>query len=332
MRQTNLRGRLFQLVQWEIKRGAGQGLNNGGWCGAFYLIDHRTMNATVKRKFNALLQGIGTNNGTASSSSTGNTKRPSSAAALDDEADDTNSPPINKVPSASSPPSSRMASESTEFLNKKRRVGASQPIRVGASTPTKYGTSPLQTTPLRGTTTISNITLRKWTPGGTPGAEGGRDGQPPKYCPGDREQLVRRLATFQELTEWAPKPDPVNEVEWAKRGWVCHGKERVKCTLCSKEVVVKINRKEVDGKEIAVMIASEIAQSVIDMYKDMIITSHAEDCLWRRRGCDGKCLNKLSHKASKGSIVANASHPLRFSASITTTEFKTSSRDPASTI
>lgn len=256
------------------------------------------MNATVKRKFNALLQGIGTTNNTATSStSPGSNKRPSSAAGLDDNeaADDTNTDDVNRSPSTSSSPSTTRIMNSTELLNKKRRVGAgagasaSQPILVGASTPTRYGTPQSQTAPLRGTTTISNITLRKWTPGGTSGAGG--EG-PPKYCPGDRDQLIRRLATFQELTEWAPKPDSVNEIEWAKRGWVCHGKERVKCTLCNREIVVKINRKEVDGKEIAVMIASEIAQSVVDMYKDMIITSHAEDCLWRRRGCDGKIFTR----------------------------------------
>jgi hypothetical protein len=80
----------------------------------------------------------------------------------------------------------------------------------------------------------------------------------------------------------------VSEVEWAKRGWVCEGKERIKCTLCASELVVKINRKEVDGKEISVLIASEIAQSVVDIYSEMIVTSHAEDCLWRKKGCDGR--------------------------------------------
>ncbi|KAK4220010.1 zf-C3HC-domain-containing protein [Rhypophila decipiens] len=256
------------------------------------------MNATVKRKFNALLQGIG--NSSSTSVNTTSNKRPSSVAGLDEEADAANDSSINRVPSTSSSPlSARMASE--EFLSKKRRVGASQsqPIFVGASTPRRYG-SP-QTPSTRGATTISNITLKKWTPsGGTPepGSTPGREGQLPKYCPGDREQLLRRLATFQELTEWAPKPDAVNEVEWAKRGWVCQGKERVRCTLCSKEIVVKINRKEIDGKEIAVMIASEISQSVVDMYKDMIISSHAEDCLWRRRGCDDSLL-RLPYPNSK---------------------------------
>lgn len=81
-----------------------------------------------------------------------------------------------------------------------------------------------------------------------------------RYCPLDREQLLRRLASFQELTDWTPKPDRVSEVEWAKRGWVCQGKERVRCVLCHKELVVKLNRKEEDGKQITVLVASEIGE------------------------------------------------------------------------
>jgi len=117
---------------------------------------------------------------------------------------------------------------------------------------------------------------------------GKTDSGPPKYCPGDREQLLRRLATFQELTDWTPKPDRVNEVQWAKRGWICQGKERVRCVLCSQELAVKLNRKEVDGKEISVMIASEIAQSVVEKYAELIVAGHAEDCLWRKKGCDSR--------------------------------------------
>ncbi|AEO63994.1 uncharacterized protein THITE_135466 [Thermothielavioides terrestris NRRL 8126] len=232
------------------------------------------MNATVKRKFNALLQGIG---------SRPSTDRDSSTADL-----------------ASSPASLRsstyrtMAGDSDLDPYKKRRVGAP------TSTPTKY--SSLQDTPMRSSpasiravppsTTISNITLRKWTPGTASPAPDGNEGAPPppKYCPGDRDQLLRRLATFQELTDWTPKPERVSEIEWAKRGWVCQGKERVRCTLCGSELAVKVNRKEVDGKEISVLIASEIAESVVDKYAELIIEAHAEDCLWRKKGCDDSLL------------------------------------------
>jgi hypothetical protein len=242
------------------------------------------MNATVKRKFNALLNGIG--NRPSSVSAQEQQQQQQQHASSDNPLDPAASP-ASSLKSSSSPASSRMASD-LEFLSKKRRVGA---------TPTKYGTLTLQphdsSSPVgsskRGVTTISNVSLRKWTPTGANAATAeGRDGGPPKYCPGDREQLVRRLATFQELTDWTPKPDRVNEVEWAKRGWVCRGKECVKCTLCSKELVVKLNRREVDGREISVLIASEIAESVVDKYAELIIDAHAEDCLWKKKGCDGE--------------------------------------------
>jgi hypothetical protein len=162
-----------------------------------------------------------------------------------------------------------------EFLAKKRRVGppSSIPARHGVVQPTK------------GVTTISNIILRKWTPGGD--EIKGKNAEP-KYSPGDRDQLLKRLATFQELTDWTPKPDLVNEIEWAKRGWVCQGKERVRCLLCNKEVVVRLNKKEVDGKEVSVLVASEIEDALVQKYVELIVTSHQDDCLWRKRGCDGK--------------------------------------------
>lgn len=242
------------------------------------------MNNTVKRKFNALLQGIG--------------NRPSTETSEPD--------PFHVDPASSPTPASQHSSPRTSTtmaptdaasldLHKKRRVAGP------TSTPTKYSAHLQPTTPMRSspasirsvppTTTISNVTLRKWTPGGassSPAADA-RDGTPPppKYCPGDRDQLLRRLATFQELTDWTPKPDRVSEVEWAKRGWACLGKERVRCALCAAELAVRVNLKEVDGKEIAVMIASEIAESVVDKYAELIVEAHVEDCLWRKRGCDG---------------------------------------------
>jgi hypothetical protein len=189
-----------------------------------------------------------------------------------------------------------MATDTSLDLYKKRRVGDP------TATPPRHTTLQAQGTPMRSSpasirsvppsTTISNITLRRWTPGAASPAPDTREGlpPPPKYCPADRDQLLRRLGTFQELTDWTPKPDRVSEVEWAKRGWVCHGKERVKCTLCGAELVVKVNRKEVDGKEVAVLIAAEIAESVVDKYVELIVDAHAEDCLWRRKGCNGRSL------------------------------------------
>ncbi|KAK4160034.1 NIPA-like protein [Cladorrhinum sp. PSN259] len=264
------------------------------------------MNATVKRKFNALVQGIGSNSPTAENESSSHF-----SSAVNDPA--AMSSLLSMRSSTTTPNLLSKSLTNDELLNKKRRVGAPA---SSTTTPSKYGTPQrnksdaalLAASPAgsirptfgagaatASTTSVSNITLRKWTPGrsGSPAPSQFSEGgglPPPKYCPGDREQLLRRLATFQELTDWTPKPDRVNEIEWAKRGWVGQGKERVKCTLCNAELVVKINRKEVDGKEISVLIASEIEESVVRRYAQLVVESHTEDCLWRKKGCDDSLL------------------------------------------
>ncbi|KAK3394916.1 C3HC zinc finger-like-domain-containing protein [Podospora didyma] len=261
------------------------------------------MNAAVKRKFNALLQGIGNRPQQEPSSSADASAPPNDGSRPSSSRDGSLLDKSRPATATSSSSKKKMAYDNLEILAKKRRVGGSG--LTTTTTPTKQDTAAGLLPARSATTTISNITLRKWTPTG--GVAGGRnpssawvaaapaatptkDKGPPKYCPGDREQLLRRLATFQEITDWTPKPDRVNEVEWAKRGWVCQGKERVQCTLCSRDLVVKLNRKEVDGKEIPVLIASEIAESVVDKYAELIVESHAEDCLWRKKGCDDSLL------------------------------------------
>jgi hypothetical protein len=199
------------------------------------------MNAT-KRKFNALVQGIGNR-------SSGSTK---SSSQRDDA-----SPVVSPLRQSAS--TGGMAVEA-ELLAKRRRLGLLDSNLPSAST----------------TATISNVILRKWS-GHT------KEGGPAvsRYCPSDRNELLRRLGTFQELTDWTPKPDRVSEVEWAKRGWVCQGKERVRCTLCNKEVVVGLNKKTVDGKEVSVLVPSEIGTTFLDFsmpYKWLLTR-------WRCRSC-----------------------------------------------
>lgn len=252
------------------------------------------MDFVRKRKLNALLNGLGSR----PSATTSPPPPPSTSESLEhavDSATPPQTPPSNRNSTSSAlrtPGSDSMAlrhsvssvprSTSTfdVDLTKRRRLG------LPGSTPAKdlVASSPGSTTE-NGKTTISNIVLRKW---------GGKDEKKaifkPKYCPADREELLRRLATFQELTDWTPKPDPVNEVQWAKRGWICNGKERVRCTLCNKELVVKLNRKEVDGQEVAVLVPSEIEDALVQKYLELLVTSHQEDCLWRKRGCDDSLL------------------------------------------
>ncbi|KAI5287539.1 hypothetical protein KEM55_009333, partial [Ascosphaera atra] len=63
----------------------------------------------------------------------------------------------------------------------------------------------------------------------------------PNYVPWDRERFLERLQTFQRVDRWSPKPAPINEVAWAKRGWSCTGVMTCGCVGgCGKTVVVKL--------------------------------------------------------------------------------------------
>lgn len=262
-----------------------------------------------KRKLNALLNGLGSRPAT-----TTETSQPAPDTAATHDFDSTpQTPPShrNSTATAASPSPSTIhtpASDSMalkysassaprssttvttnnadlDLLTKRRRLGLpdSTPSKNLAANTTIA--SPTANGNNGGQTTISNIVLRKWS-GNSNKDRGQGTIFKPKYCPGDRDELLKRLASFQELTDWTPKPDPVNEIEWAKRGWVCQGKERVRCTLCNKELVVKLNRKEVDGREIAVLVASEIEEALVRKYVELIVSSHQDECLWRKRGCD----------------------------------------------
>ncbi|PKS11463.1 hypothetical protein jhhlp_003227, partial [Lomentospora prolificans] len=215
------------------------------------LTTRQNMNAT-KRKFNAIIQGIG------------NKPSPPPSITSNDDGPPT---PRGSIRSVASTPS-KMGADA-DLLSKRRRLG------IPGSTPDS-----------KGSTSISNVVLRKWSL-----TRKQPEPQPqPKYCPSDRGELLKRLATFQELVNWAPKPDRVNEVEWAKRGWTCRGKERVRCVLCNKELVVGLNKKEVDGKEVPVLVPSEIEEKLVDKYAELIVESHQEDCLWKKRGCEDSLL------------------------------------------
>ncbi|KAH6887554.1 C3HC zinc finger-like-domain-containing protein [Thelonectria olida] len=207
------------------------------------------MNAT-KRKFNTLLQGLGSS-------------RPHN--------DDPNSSLSSRTAATASPSStpSRASLLDPELLKKRRRLGLPD------------STAPILDTTTKGLSTTVSSLLRT-----SESAKTSRTDGPAKYSPTDRGDLVKRLATFQELTDWTPKPERVSEIEWAKRGWVCHGKETVRCLLCHRELVVKVNRKVVDGKEIPVLVPSEIEEALVDKYAELIVTSHKDECLWRKRGCD----------------------------------------------
>ncbi|KAH0545222.1 hypothetical protein FGG08_000676 [Glutinoglossum americanum] len=117
----------------------------------------------------------------------------------------------------------------------------------------------------------------------------------PNYAPWDRNQFLQRLKTFRHVDKWSAKPTAVNEVQWARRGWSCVGKEMVRCVGgCGKEALVKLETER--SSKIQHMEEGEneedegwdvgVGEEIVRRYADMIITEHDESCLWRVRGCD----------------------------------------------
>jgi hypothetical protein len=60
-----------------------------------------------------------------------------------------------------------------------------------------------------------------------------------RYAPSDRSALILRIKTYQSpIGRWARKPAVMNELEFAKNGWVCIGKEEVACVYCHSRMEV----------------------------------------------------------------------------------------------
>lgn len=137
----------------------------------------------------------------------------------------------------------------------------------------------------------------------------------PNFAPWDREQFLERLKTYRHVDKWMGKPESINEVQWAKRGWSCVGKERVGCVEgCGKEVVITLEsvreekqhteetqdteKRQSDEEEDEDEWREKAQEQLVDKYTEMIVTSHDGGCLWRRKGCDGMRYNFHSLTAS----------------------------------
>ncbi len=137
--------------------------------------------------------------------------------------------------------------------------------------------------------TRSHIAGKKSTP-----VEVMEDRKAPNFAPLDRGQFLARLKTFRHVDKWASKPAKVNEVQWAKRGWSCVGKERVGCVGgCGKELVIMLEGPEKGSSEETEIEVEDddwsasVNEELVQRYTDMIVTAHDGYCLWRKRGCDG---------------------------------------------
>lgn len=123
-----------------------------------------------------------------------------------------------------------------------------------------------------------------------------REHKAPNFTPWDRAQFLERLKTFRFVDKWMGKPEPINEVQWAKRGWSCVGKERVGCAGgCGKEVVITLEDDSGEGDgggedgsaDGETDWRKNAQEQLVAKYAEMITTAHEGSCLWRRRGCDG---------------------------------------------
>ncbi|CEO60674.1 hypothetical protein PMG11_05268 [Penicillium brasilianum] len=112
----------------------------------------------------------------------------------------------------------------------------------------------------------------------------------PTFVPWDRERFLERLETFRRVDRWTSKPAPINEVQWAKRGWICTDVMRVSCISgCGGSVVVKLPDEidELDGFDMEkVQERKEVRAKLVEEYQKQIIEGHGDNCPWRNRGCD----------------------------------------------
>ncbi|KAF1349802.1 C3HC zinc finger-like-domain-containing protein, partial [Delphinella strobiligena] len=132
--------------------------------------------------------------------------------------------------------------------------------------------------------------------------------EPPNFSPWSHDTFVARLRTFSRVTLWHPKPEAVNEVEWAKRGWSCVDTNTVCCKGgCHQRLLVDVEpvvrrrhvqeeKKEATGDEQEEMEGGatsedeeandeEFEKALAERYRHLIIDGHAESCLWRQAGC-----------------------------------------------
>lgn len=132
--------------------------------------------------------------------------------------------------------------------------------------------------------------------------EGAEPKKAPNYTPWSHDHFVERMKTFSDVMRWGPKPDKLNEVEWAKRGWVCENLNTVACKGgCEKRLVVKLEPKEKDTEKkdaeggspedrLEELLAGDLDEALVDRYAKLIVEGHDEGCLWRKAGCKGMFL------------------------------------------
>lgn len=113
----------------------------------------------------------------------------------------------------------------------------------------------------------------------------------PTFVPWDRDAFLERLETFRRVDRWSSKPTPINEVQWAKRGWICTDTMRVSCVSgCGGSVVVKLPDEidELDGYDV---------EKVEERKEVRMLSSHSWCC-----GIAGWMLTSSDRRKARGGI------------------------------
>ena len=119
------------------------------------------------------------------------------------------------------------------------------------------------------------------------------------YLPSSRAAFLERLETFRHITKWhIPSTIRINASQWARHGWICADVDTVSCPSCHERVTIDINppvtrvEVELDEQDVTKVesqdqeMSDNLYRALVDRYNEMIVTSHAEGCSWRKRGCD----------------------------------------------
>ena len=217
--------------------------------------------ATSKRKFHKLLDNLTASASTTSLASTLQESNTSSTSLV--------------LPGSPEPPNKRPRSSNIS-LERQRNISESQErirlLKEEMLTPRREGTV--------------RLVGSKQTPApSTPRKE-------PNFQPYSQEQFLARLWTFADVKKWTTKPDAIGEVEWAKRGWSCDTWNTAACKGgCEMRVAIKLRpkRKNAQGEDIEMSedLAVDVDKALVQRYQDLIVSAHTEDCLWRKRGCQG---------------------------------------------
>ncbi|KAK5113361.1 hypothetical protein LTR62_003460 [Meristemomyces frigidus] len=149
----------------------------------------------------------------------------------------------------------------------------------------------------RSTSTTSTISFAPATPA-TAERPSPSSKKLPNFSPWSQETFLARLKTFSSVSLWHPKPEAINEVAWAKRGWICIDVNTVACRGgCERRIVVDLDMTKEEGTTDGLQEHEDLVETqqqeeeetlesaLVGRYKGFVAEGHALTCMWRKAGC-----------------------------------------------